>query len=108
VSDVSQDVLDRLQRLLPREARSAYFQRDKGDPFFIYNTERIHTRDPNDVADGKFESAMFVPFGPGSRSGKATKWKVDPESRSLHTLRKDAKARALRLYDEWCAAHPKT
>lgn len=89
-----------MDRLMPREARSAYWQ-DGNGPLFVYNTERIHTRDPEDPANGKFESAVFVPYGPGSRTGKATRFKVDESSRSLHDLRKDAKARAFRLYQEW-------
>jgi hypothetical protein len=86
--------------MMPREARWAYWQ-DKGGPMFVYNTERIHTVDPDDPANGKFESGVFEPYGPGSRSGKATRWrKVEAES-SLHSLRRDAKARAFRLYQEW-------
>jgi hypothetical protein len=97
---VSPEMLNRLRQFLPREARWAYWQ-DKNGPMFVYNTERIHTYDPNDKANGKFESAVFEPYGPGSRSGKATRWRVKDDSRSLHDLRKDAKARAYRLYCEW-------
>ena len=56
---------------LPREARWSYFQTGAG-PMFIWNTERIHTRDRDDPAFGKFESGVAVPYGPGSRSNKAT------------------------------------
>jgi len=82
------------------EARWAYWQDGRG-PMFVYNTERIRTRDPRDRANGKFESAVFEPYGPGSRSGKAERWRVREDSRSLHDLRRDAKARAYRLYQEW-------
>lgn len=85
---------------MPREARWAYWQDGTG-PMFVYNTERIATRDPDDPANGQFESAVFEPYGPGSRSGKAKTWRVRRDSRSLHVLRRDAKERAYRLYCEW-------
>jgi len=93
------DVARRIAELMPREARWAYFQRGRG-PMFVYNTERINERFPT-RANGMFESAIFEPIGKGSRSGKAVAWKVRADSRSLHTLRRDAKARAYRLYREW-------
>lgn len=98
--DVSPDVLERLRRLMPREARWSYWQKGSG-PMFVYNTERIHTRDPSDPGDGRFESCVYEPYGPGSRSGKATRWRVRDGSRSLHDLRRDAKARAYRMYQAW-------
>jgi hypothetical protein len=88
-----------LNRLLPREARWRYFQKGNG-PMFIWTVEPFSTR-YGSKADGKYESVVYVPYGPGSRSGKATRWKRDPDSASLHVLRRDAKARALRLYREW-------
>lgn len=94
------DVLDRLRQFMPREARFAYWQKDNG-PMFVYNTERINTRNPDDRANGCFESAVFEPYGPGSRTGKATRWRKKKDSSSLHDLRRDAKARAYRLYREW-------
>lgn len=94
-----EDVATLFRGLMPQSARSAYWQKGNG-PMFAYNTERIRTW-PEDPANGKFESAVFEPYGLGSRSGKATRWrKVEGES-SLHDLRKDAKARAYRLYEEW-------
>lgn len=98
---MSQAVLDRIAAMMPREARWAYWQ-DGGGPMFVYNTEPIRTMYGSDV-DGMFESCVFVPYGPGSRSGKATKWRERDGSRSAHALRKDAKARAYRLYQEWHA-----
>lgn len=95
-----EQVQERLRQLLPREARFAYWQRGRG-PMFVYNTERLNTYDPNDPGNGRFESAVFVPYGPGSRTGKATRWKVLDGSRSLHDLRRDAKDRAWRLYQVW-------
>lgn len=93
------EIAQAISRLLPREARWAYFQKGAG-PMFVYNTERIKTM-YGSPADGKFESCVFVPYGPGSRSGKATRWKELEGSRSAHDLRKDAKARAYRLFTEW-------
>jgi hypothetical protein len=94
------EIADRIAQFMPREARWAYWQTKDGR-MFVYNTERLHTLNPNDPGNGKFESAVYVPYGPGSRSGKATQWrKLEGES-SLHDLRKDAKARAYRLYQEW-------
>jgi len=96
---ISPELSRALARMFPPEARWAYFQKRNG-PMFVYNTERIHERYPT-AAEGKFESAVFMPVGKGSRSGKATRFEVLEASRSLHELRRDAKARALRLYEEW-------
>jgi hypothetical protein len=93
-------VEERIAAWLPREARWAYWQ-DGNGPMFVYNTERIRTMYGGTVADGRFESAVFVPYGPGSRSGKATRFKELDGSRSAHDLRRDAKARAYRLYQGW-------
>ena len=93
-------VEERIAAFLPREARWAYWQKN-GGPMFVYNTERINSRYADPVADGKFESAVFEPYGPGSRSGKATNWRKVDDLSSFHALRRDAKARAYRLYREW-------
>lgn len=87
-------------RMFPREARFAYWQKRNG-PMFVYNTERLNLRDKDDPSQGTFESAVFVPYGPGSRSGKATRWRELPGSRARHDLRRDAKARAYRLFKTW-------
>lgn len=92
-------ISEAISRLMPREARWTYWQKGRG-PMFVYNTEPIRTQYGSPV-DGMYESCVFVPYGPGSRSGKAERWKELEGSRSAHTLRRDAKARALRLYDEW-------
>jgi len=88
---------------MPREARWAYWQKGRG-PMFVYNTERLHLWNSADPANGQFESCVFVPYGKGSRSGRAERWKELPGSRSRHELRRDAKARAWRLYQEWLAS----
>jgi hypothetical protein len=94
---------DYLHRLMPKEARSRYFQKRNG-PMFFWTVEPFNLRNPDDIAQGKYESVVYVPYGPGSRSGKATRWKRDESTAMLHALRKDAKARALRLYREWLEA----
>ena len=91
-----------LNRMMPKEARWAYWQ-DGNGPMFVYNTERLVLRDQSDPANGKFESCVFEPYGPGSRSGKAKTWREQKDSRAAHYLRRDAKARAYRLYQEWKA-----
>ena len=89
-----------IRRILPSEARSLYFQKRNG-PMFFWTVEPFNLRDKTDVAQGKYESVVYRPYGPGSRTGKATRWKRDEATASLHVLRRDAKARALKLYREW-------
>lgn len=89
-----------LDRMMPQEARWRYFQKKNG-PMFVWTVEPFKTRYGDPKADGKYESVVYVPYGPGSRSGKATKWRRDESTATLHVLRKDAKARALKLYREW-------
>ena len=81
------------------EPRYRYFQRRNG-PMFVWTVEAYHMPYDN-PAEGKYESLIYEPIGKGSRSGKAKSWQVKDGSRSLHALRKDAKARALRLFREW-------
>jgi len=89
-----------LDRIMGQQARWRYFQKGRG-PMFIWTVEPFKTRFGDAKADGKYESVVYVPYGKGSRSGRAENWKRDDESASLHQLRRDAKARALRLYREW-------
>jgi hypothetical protein len=95
-----EEMLARISFRLGREARWSYFQ-DGAGPMFIWNTERLHMKNETDPGHGMFESGVAVPYGPGSRSNKATNWKILSESRCFHSLRKDAKTRALRLYVHW-------
>lgn len=97
---VSAELEQYLHRLLPREVRHRYFQKRNG-PMFIWTVEPFNLRDKEDKANGKYESVVYVPYGKGSRTGKATRWQRDESTASLHALRKDAKARALRLYRKW-------
>ena len=89
-----------LRRMTPRETRFRYFQKRNG-PWFVWTVEPFALRDESHPANGKYESVVYLPVGKGSRSGKATQWLRDESSASQHTLRKDAKARALKLYREW-------
>jgi hypothetical protein len=85
--------------LLPREARFRYFQKRNG-PMFVWTVESFNLR-YGGREQGKYESVVYKPYGPGSRRGLAQRWKRDESTASLHSLRKDAKARALRLFREW-------
>lgn len=86
-----QELNDFLQRMRPRAPRFRYFQKRNG-PMFSWTTEKF---------EGYYASFVHNPVGPGARSGKAREWVMDDDSISAHKLRKDAKARALRLYQEW-------
>ena len=83
-----------MEQALGREPRWRYFARGNG-PMFYWTTERDGT--------GKYQSGVYRPIGKGSRSGKASRWEIDDDAISRHALRKDAKARALRLFREWKA-----
>lgn len=88
-----------MRDLWPREARWRYFQRGNG-PMFVWTVEPFNLR-YGGTGQGKYESVVYKQFGPGSRKGTAKQWKRDEKTASLHVLRKDAKARALRLFEEW-------
>lgn len=81
---------DLSRRLFGRTPRFRYFE-DKGGRCFVWTTERM--------GDGKFASAVLVPYGPGSRSGKAkvTRWRTTREVH--HATRRAARARALLMYE---------
>jgi hypothetical protein len=102
---MSTQVEDALQQYLhrPQEARWRYFQRGRGPMFVWWTVEPFRRRYGDSKADGKYESVVYVPYGRGSRSGRAENWRRDESTATLHALRKDAKARALRLYQAWLA-----
>src|SRR5215471_10173410 len=84
----------RQQDLMPKEARSRYFQRRNG-PMFVWTTEPfnlMYGRD-KDPAQGKFESVVYRPIGKGSRSGKASQWQRDEGTARLHVLAQDMESR---------------
>lgn len=80
---------------LTREPRYRYYQKDNG-PMFFWTTEKYEA-DADWMAD-KYVSGVYRPTGPGSRSGKATRWELSEDESCGHALRKDAKARALKMY----------
>lgn len=49
-------------------------------------------------AEHRFASWDYVPYGPGARSGKATRWRM--AERVDHSLRRQAKARAWGRYQK--------
>lgn len=99
MNSVEQQISDAMRDLMPREARWGYFQKRNG-PMFVWTVESFNLR-YGGREQGKYESVVYRPYGPGSRKGQATRWKRDESSASLHSLRKDAKARALRLFRAW-------
>jgi hypothetical protein len=80
-----------------RAPRYRYFGK-AGGPMFFWTTERYDDDAPQHA--GQYVSGIYKAVGPGSRSGKAKRWELDQATVGGHTLRKDAKARALRLYRE--------
>lgn len=77
--------------------RFRYFQSANG-PMFSWTTEKV---------EGLYASFVHVPVGHGSRSGSAEEWELVEDSISAHALRRDAKARALRLFEAWKAGEAK-
>ena len=76
-----------------RDPRYRYF-RGPNQEMFCWTTERMR--------DGKFAAFEYRPIGEGSRSGKATHWKI---VRELHfAQRKTAKARAVKWLETARAA----
>ena len=117
--DVPQSIQDRLAlefaKMKARHGaemqpdRWVYFENKQNNTLYCYNTTPIEfifgdlegefeiTRPEK----GAWESWVMEPYGKGARTpGKATKWRLRKDSTCRHTLRKDAKARALRLYRE--------
>lgn len=108
MTEVSPELQDALQRMFDsafgREPRWRYFQRD-GGPMFFWSTERYDDDSPHHA--GHYVSGVYEPYGPGSRSGKSDRWRLVEDSLSGAALRKDAKARALRLFRAWEAGNSK-
>ncbi|MGH7487632.1 MAG: hypothetical protein ACREMY_18815 [bacterium] len=83
-------VLDASSEPCRASFRWRYFQRGRG-PMFAWATTPV---------EGKFGSFVMKPVGPGSRSGKAEQWDSVLSTVVEHRRRKDAKARALRLFQK--------
>jgi hypothetical protein len=100
MTDVSPDLIRRLNAAiaatLGRAPRWRYFQH-AGGPMCFWTVER-YDDDADHEHAGLYVSGVYEPYGPGSRSGKALTFRIAPGSESGHRLRKDAKARALRLH----------
>ena len=72
--------------------RSTYFRnpaRERWGPMFNWLTAPL---------EGRWASFVHVPKGKGSRSNRAELWVLDERLTAIHDTRKEAKARALRLY----------
>lgn len=113
----------REQGLLPEEPPPwRYFQRGQG-PMYAWTIEADEHDScaycegegyvvgefdlepcPKCEGDGKgkgwYFSFVYIPVGKGSRSGKAEEWRFQDSSLRRHRKRKDAKARAEKLYDK--------
>jgi hypothetical protein len=109
-----------LDRLAPPAPKYRYFQKGQGH-MYCWTTE-AGEHDPcghcegcgevvgewdtepcpkcggSGLGKGWYASFVYRAVGKGSRSGKATRWELDDDSLVKHRKRKDAKARALRLY----------
>lgn len=90
-----------LGNIFGREPRYRYFQDGAGPMFGWYVEAPTEGR-----RAGMYASFVYAPVGPGSRSGKATRWEYVDDAEAWHDLRRDAKARALRLYREHRAGDP--
>ena len=101
----SRETLRRLNAMLAelqgREPRWRYFQA-RGGPMFFWTVER-YDADAGHEHAGRYVSGAYEPVGPGARSGRAGAFRLAPDSLSAHALRRDAKARALRLLRAWQA-----
>ena len=99
----SPEMLRRLNAMLAefqgREPRWRYFQA-RGGPMFFWTVER-YDADAGHEHAGRYVSGAYEPVGPGARSGRAGSFRLAPDSLSVHALRRDAKARALRLLRAW-------
>lgn len=74
-----------------------YFQKGNGN-MYCWTTEKADITD--DDPRGWYASFVYRAVGKGSRSGEAVQWKPDVKTMVRHRKRKDAKARALRLYSK--------
>src|SRR5262245_12012188 len=93
-----QRIYDRVFGRPPRHTWWRQPAHEKNGPMFGWLTEPF---------EGLYASMVWVPKGKGSRSNKADHWLLEERLTSVHDRRKDAKARALRLYrayyDHGCA-----
>jgi hypothetical protein len=62
----------------------------KNGPLFGWLTEPL---------EGKYGSMVWWPKGKGARSNKATMWELVEDLTAIHDTRREARARATRLYE---------
>ena len=97
MTDFEIDFGQYLRRMYGEQARFTYWQ-DGDGPMFVYTVEPYNLRYPEgEVAQGKYESVVYLPHG----RGRKRYWKAEADSRSYHALRRDAKARAWKLYQAY-------
>lgn len=53
---------------------------------------------PTAMTEGRYASLAWKPVGPGARSGRAQRWDPVPAMFGIHRTRRQAKARAARLW----------
>lgn len=84
----------------PRTGRVIEFELNPHQRTFLYfldwnGTQHCYT--PHKDKEGWYYSFVYAPVGPGSRTGKAKRWKL--KKLRCHRTRKAAKARALSGYN---------
>lgn len=80
------------ERVFGRVPKHTWFRppsRERNGPMFGWLIEPF---------EGLYGSLVWVPTGKGSRSNDASTWQLEERLMAVHERRKDAKARALRLY----------
>lgn len=93
-----QDRLNAFMAELGREPNWRYFEHKPTGMRFFWTTEPYDAGGDSDGRfGGKYVSGVYVPIGRGARSGNASTLKLANDSLSSARLRKDAKARALRM-----------
>ena len=103
---VTAQLRERLAELYGREPRWRYFQRD-GGPMFAWTVEPFGSGGlfdtPNPRRVGRYASTPTSPSGAARARARQPRSGWPKNSESLHDLRRDAKARALRLFRAWQA-----
>lgn len=94
---VSDELNAALQRMghVYKQPSYRYFGKARGWQFG-WTTERIYN--PDEPEHEKYQSFVYKPTGKGARADKASRWVL--RDVRIHSTRKAAKARALRLYHQ--------
>jgi hypothetical protein len=84
----------------PRTGRAIEFSLGRHENKYLYFQPKGSSKQfcytPHADREGWYYSFTYQPLGKGARTGKATRWTL--KSLVPHRVRKQAKARALRLY----------